>query len=91
VEALVQIPPKHISAVTAVSDVDLEQVRNDGNDNCITNAATIRTGAHLVDTSGMGLRGHSLTIGVWERTNVNSGQTSNYNQSSAGFCLQTGS
>ena len=47
VEGLVQIPPKHISAVTAVSDVDLEQVRNDGNDDYITNAATITTGAQL--------------------------------------------
>ena len=44
-----------------------------------------------IDTTGMEPCGYSLTIGVWDRTNVNSGQTSNYNQNSAGFCLQTGS
>jgi hypothetical protein len=32
--------------------------------------------------------GYSLTLGVWDRTNVNSGQTSNYNEASIGFCLQ---
>ena len=32
--------------------------------------------------------GYSLTVGVWDQTNVNSGQASNYNQASAGFCLQ---
>jgi hypothetical protein len=31
--------------------------------------------------------GYSLTLGVWDRTNVNSGQTSNYHQESVGFCL----
>jgi hypothetical protein len=91
VEGLVLIPSKHIAAVSAVGDVDLEQVRYDDNDDCITNAATITTCARHVDTSGMAPGGYSLTIGVWDRTNVNSGQTSNYNQSSAGFCLQTGS
>lgn len=44
-----------------------------------------------LDTTGMDPCGYSLTLGVWDRTNVNSGQTSNYNQSSAGFCLQIGS
>jgi hypothetical protein len=43
-----------------------------------------------LNTSGMSPCGYSLTLSVWDRTNVNSGQTSNYNQASAGFCLQTG-
>lgn len=43
-----------------------------------------------LDTTGMDACGYSLTLGVWDRTNRNSGQTSNYNQSSVGFCLQTG-
>jgi hypothetical protein len=46
--------------------------------------------AFSIDTTGMSPCGYSLTLGVWDRTNVNSGQTSNYNQASAGFCLQTG-
>jgi len=41
-----------------------------------------------LDTTGMDPCGYSLTLGVWDRTNVNSGQTSNYFQSSVGFCLQ---
>ncbi|HEY1983962.1 MAG TPA: hypothetical protein VGG85_01050 [Terracidiphilus sp.] len=44
-----------------------------------------------LNTTGMDPCGYSLTLGVWDRTNVNSGETSNYNQSSVGFCLQTGS
>lgn len=44
--------------------------------------------AFTLDTSAMEPCGYSLTVGVWDRTNVNSGQTSNYNQASAGFCLQ---
>ena len=91
VEGLVLNLSKHTSALTEAGDIDLEQVRNHGNDDCITNAVTISPGARRVDTYGMGLRGHPLAIGAWDRTNVNSGQTSNYNQSSAGFCLQTGS
>jgi hypothetical protein len=47
--------------------------------------------AFTLNTTGMDPCGYSLTIGVWDRTNVNSGETSNYNQASAGFCLQTGS
>jgi hypothetical protein len=43
-----------------------------------------------LNTSGMSPCGYSLTLSVWDRTNVNSGQTSNYNQASAGFCLQAG-
>ena len=41
-----------------------------------------------LNTTGMAPCGYSLTLGVWDRTNVNSGQTNNYNQSSIGFCLQ---
>ena len=44
-----------------------------------------------IDTTGMDPCGYSLTLGVWDRTNVDSGATSNYNQASAGFCLQVGS
>jgi hypothetical protein len=43
-----------------------------------------------LNTTGMEPCGHSLTVGVWDRTNVDNGQTSNNNQNSAGFCLQTG-
>jgi hypothetical protein len=46
--------------------------------------------AFTLDTTGMAPCGYSLTLGVWDRTNVNSGQTNNYNQNSIGFCLQTG-
>lgn len=41
-----------------------------------------------LDTHGMDPCGYSMTVGVYDRTNVNSGQTSNYNQASIGFCLQ---
>jgi hypothetical protein len=41
-----------------------------------------------LNTTGMDPCGYSLTLYVWDRTNVNSGQTSNSNQDSAGFCLQ---
>ncbi len=40
-----------------------------------------------LDTTGMDACGYSLTLGVWDRTNVNSGQTNNYHQDSVGFCL----
>jgi len=43
-----------------------------------------------LNTSGMDPCGYSLTLNVWDRTNVNSGQTSNYNDASVGFCLQLG-
>ena len=46
--------------------------------------------AFTLNTTGMDPCGYSLTLGVWDRTNVNSGQTSNYFQSSVGFCLQIG-
>ncbi len=42
-----------------------------------------------LNTTGMDPCGYSLTLNVWDRTNVNSGQTSNYNPASIGFCLET--
>jgi hypothetical protein len=44
-----------------------------------------------LNTTGMDPCGYSLTLNVWDRTNVNSGETSNYNPASIGFCLETGS
>jgi hypothetical protein len=44
----------------------------------------------ILDTTGMDPCGYSLTLGVWDRTNVDSGRTSNYFQQSVGFCLQIG-
>ena len=44
-----------------------------------------------LNTTGMSPCGYSLTLNVWDRTNVNSGETSNYNPASIGFCLETGS
>ena len=44
--------------------------------------------AFTIDTTGMEVCGYSLTLNVWDRTNVNSGQGSNYNNASIGFCLQ---
>jgi hypothetical protein len=44
-----------------------------------------------LNTTGMDPCGYSLTLNVWDRTNVNSGQTSNYNPASIGFCLEIGS
>lgn len=43
-----------------------------------------------LNTTGMEPCGYSLTLNVWDRTNVNSGQGNNYNNASAGFCLQIG-
>jgi hypothetical protein len=47
--------------------------------------------AFSINTTGMDPCGYSLTLNVWDRTNVDSGETSNYNNASAGFCLQIGS
>jgi hypothetical protein len=44
--------------------------------------------AFSLNTTGMDVCGYSLTLNVWDRTNVNSGQTNNYNYASVGFCLQ---
>jgi hypothetical protein len=43
--------------------------------------------SYTLDTTGMDPCGYSLTLQVWDRTNVNSGETYNYNQASVGFCL----
>jgi len=51
----------------------------------------VTSGSFSIDTTGMDPCGYSLTLNVWDRTNVDSGLTSNYNPASAGFCLQTGS
>jgi len=40
-------------------------------------------------TAGMDSNSHSLPSGVWDCTNAGSGQTSNYNQASAGFSLHS--
>jgi hypothetical protein len=44
--------------------------------------------AFTLNTAGMDPCGYSMTLNVWDRTNVNSGQTSNYFPASIGFCLQ---
>jgi hypothetical protein len=53
--------------------------------------ATINTGVNPGPpvTGPMEACGYSLTLQVWDRTNVDNGQTSNYNQASVGFCLNT--
>jgi hypothetical protein len=43
-----------------------------------------------IDTTSMQDCGYSFTLYVWDRTNVDSGETSNWNYASAGFCLQSG-
>jgi hypothetical protein len=46
--------------------------------------------AFTLNTTGMDPCGYSMTLNVWDRTNVNSGETSNYSPASIGFCLQMG-
>jgi hypothetical protein len=41
-----------------------------------------------MNTAGMDPCGYALTLQVWDRTNVNSGQGNNYNEASVGFCIQ---
>lgn len=41
-----------------------------------------------LDTHGMDPCGYSMTLYVSDRTNVNSGQTNNWNSASVGFCLE---
>jgi hypothetical protein len=54
----------------------------------------IAGGGYSLNTNGahghpaMRACGYSLTLQVWDRTNVNSGQTNNYNEASVGFCLR---
>jgi hypothetical protein len=42
-----------------------------------------------INTTGMAVCGYSLTLNVWDRTNVNSGQSNHLSQAFAGFCLET--
>ena len=48
----------------------------------------ISSGTYTLNTTGMDPCGYSLTIGVSDRTNVNSGNGSHYNEASVGFCLR---
>jgi hypothetical protein len=43
---------------------------------------------YTMNTAGMDPCGYALTLQVWDRTNVNSGQGNNYNEASVGFCIQ---
>jgi len=45
--------------------------------------------AFTLNTAGMDDCGYSLTLYVWDRTNVDSGVTSYLSSASGGFCLQT--
>jgi hypothetical protein len=49
----------------------------------------VAAGAYTMNTAGMDPCGYALTLQVWDRTNVNSGQGNNYNEASVGFCIQT--
>ena len=42
---------------------------------------------YSLNTAKMDQCGYSLTLQVWDRTNVNSGAGNNYNEASVGFCL----
>ncbi|HLI33474.1 MAG TPA: hypothetical protein VKW70_00395 [Terriglobia bacterium] len=55
-------------------------------------AYTLNTGANPgpPPTGPMAACGYSLTVQVWDRTNVDSGATTYYNQASVGFCLNAG-
>jgi hypothetical protein len=48
----------------------------------------IAAGFYKIDTNPMKPCGYALVLDVWDRTNVNSGQTSNYNWASIGFCVR---
>jgi len=48
----------------------------------------ITSGTFTLNTTGMKPCGYALTIGVSDRTNVNSGQGSHSNEASVGFCLR---
>mgnify|MGYP001499278135 CR=1 FL=1 len=54
---------------------------------------TLNTGANPgpPPTGPMAACGYSLTVQVWDRTNLDSGATNYYNQASAGFCLKANS
>jgi hypothetical protein len=49
----------------------------------------IAGGTYTLNTTGMDPCGYSLTLQVWDRTNVNSGQTNYFNEASVGFCIRT--
>ncbi|HEX5482812.1 MAG TPA: hypothetical protein VFZ08_09335 [Terriglobia bacterium] len=58
----------------------------------IANASyALNTGANPgpPPTGPMDACGYSLTVHVWDRTNVDSGATTHHNQASVGFCLST--
>jgi len=46
-------------------------------------------GLYTLNTTGMDPCGYSLTLQVWDRTNVDSGAGNNYNEASVGFCIRT--
>jgi len=48
----------------------------------------VGAGYYKIDTTPMRPCGYALVLGVWDRTNVNSGQTSHYAQASIGFCVR---
>ncbi|HEX3763004.1 MAG TPA: hypothetical protein VHW23_30115, partial [Kofleriaceae bacterium] len=48
----------------------------------------IAAGFYKIDTSPMKPCGYALVLGVWDRTNVDSGRTSHYAQASIGFCVR---
>lgn len=48
----------------------------------------VTAGMYSFNTTGMRPCGYALILHVWDRTNVNSGTTRNYNKASVGFCLK---
>lgn len=48
----------------------------------------ITNGTYSLNTTGMAACGYSLTIDVFDRTNVNSGRGYHHNEASVGFCLR---
>ena len=49
----------------------------------------IAAGFYKIDTGPMKPCGYALVLDVWDRTNLDSGRTSNWNQASIGFCVRT--
>lgn len=48
----------------------------------------VASGTYSFVTTGMKPCGYALILHVWDRTNVNSGTSRNYNKDSVGFCLK---
>lgn len=48
----------------------------------------VAAGFYKIDTSPMKPCGYALVLGVWDRTNVDSGRTSHYTPASIGFCVR---